>query len=142
LNDVALSRVAGIALPPCLADLVDIAIAAYAADRLFLRPRVGQDFRAPNWRRQMALELPLRCAELWERVDIRHEVSEVLEEFTGDQWRLIPRKHCGLRRISECETYLFGADLPKPIAVSLFSGGLDSFAGSVGWPWPENTGVP
>jgi 7-cyano-7-deazaguanine synthase in queuosine biosynthesis len=128
LDDGELNGQLGALLPPELADLIDIAVAAYVADRLAIRE--GMD-RSPAWHRSVNLVVPVRRLDLWRRADIPRALAEILEFLTEDQWQLqIGRRPSGAARAAESQGHLFGDQFGGPVNVSLLSGGLDSFVGT------------
>jgi len=115
-------------LPPLLADMVDIALAVHTTDRLALR---ALD-RGSNWSRRLEVAVCVRCPEMWTDVLRERRLEKLLSFLTEDAWQLtfVPRQDS--LRSSEVQDHLFtrsGDDDPE---VSLFSGGLDSLAGTVG----------
>ncbi|MCP2335246.1 hypothetical protein [Actinomadura rupiterrae] len=112
-------------MPPLAADLIEIATAAYTADR-----RQARDHGDPcqiAWCRRLRLHLPVRCVDVWQ--SHAGHVGEVLRWLTDDEWELVfhplGASHTPLRGAQE---YLF-SEVPDRARVVLFSGGLDSTAG-------------
>ncbi len=126
VNDTQLSGAFGSNLPPRFADLVDLAMAVYHADRRAQRVRnplvlTGQ--------RDLRIKLPLRDLTFWNKREVTDRLTNLLYWFTEDQWTFtfVPRR--GTPRLAETKTYLFPLSVNPPAAVVLFSGGLDSLAG-------------
>jgi 7-cyano-7-deazaguanine synthase in queuosine biosynthesis len=115
-------------LPPLMADLVDIALAVHTADRLALRTLDCSN----NWSRHLELRICVRCPEMWRDVLRDGRLEKLLAFLTEDVWQMafVPRRDT-LRR-SEVQDHLFGRNRENNVEVSLFSGGLDSLAGTVG----------
>lgn len=132
VNDLPLAEAFGDVVPPHCADLIDVAVAVYVADRLCRRhPR-----KAPRstrfWQRRMKVEIPLREPERWSRDGLGGELAELLGFLTDDAWSftLVPRRE-GSARQSESQRSLFPEPPTSPASAALFSGGLDSLAGLV-----------
>lgn len=115
-------------LPPLMADLVDIALAVHTADRLALRTLDCSN----NWSRHLKLRICVRCPEMWGDVLRDGRLEKLLAFLTEDVWQMafVPRRD-SLRR-SEVQDHLFDRSPENNVEVSLFSGGLDSLAGTVG----------
>lgn len=109
-----------------LADLLDVGMAAYAADRLCPRPRKRNRYDH-CWHRRIDLTVPVRAPELWNEPTVRHRLQEVLAFLTEDEWTFDFVRHAAGRR--ETQGQLFDPRPRPPVATSLFSGGLDSLAG-------------
>lgn len=103
-----------------LADMVDVGIATYVADRFVIR---RHDEKA-----KIRLVLPVRHPELVGDAALLKLLVNTLAWFTGDHWsfEFIKRTHLG----KECEIQspLF-LERPTVREVALWSGGLDSLAG-------------
>ena len=113
------------AVEPVMADLVDIAVAIHMADRLAIRSIQGP----ANWSRELHLSLAVRHPEKWNSLQGRF--ISLLNFLTEDSWSLEFSLIRDSRRTSEIQPYLFPkATDGKPISASLFSGGLDSLAGT------------
>lgn len=100
-------------------DLLHLATAVYTAD-----VRIERRFSADGWKRNLYLHLPVAEPGRWEEaVPI---ITDMLSFLTGDRWAV------SLRERGPFET-----PPPRtppeiiPGAVSLFSGGLDSYAGAI-----------
>ncbi len=118
------------AIPSLYADLVDLAVYVYLADKFSLR-RDPKDREGMTWGRKIVLNVPMRRPDVWASQTVLEALQDTLMEFTEDQWEFVFETKSGDRRVSETQllmTDLFGTE---PARVSLFSGGLDSFAGTV-----------
>jgi hypothetical protein len=114
------------AVEPMLADLVDIAIAVHMADRLAVRTLHA----SANWSRDLRLRIAVRHPEKWNSSLFQEQMKSVLRFLTEDSWSLeFSQLHDG-RRASEAQSYLFPRGGDAPFSTSLFSGGLDSLAGT------------
>jgi 7-cyano-7-deazaguanine synthase in queuosine biosynthesis len=118
------------AIPPLYADLVDLAVYVYLADRFSLR-RDRRDKDGLTWGRKFLLKVPMRRPHVWASPSVLTALQDALSEFTEDQWDFAFETKTGDWRESEKQllmTDLFGSQRAR---VSLFSGGLDSLAGTV-----------
>lgn len=102
-------------------DLLHLAMAVYSADLCTLRS-TGHD----TWTRDLHLHLPVSAPDAWQAS--RGLVADMLGFLTGDHWALdfrqLPADGYFSRDSVRVEPTRF-----TPDAVSLFSGGLDSFIG-------------
>lgn len=130
LDDAEINGQLGALLPSHLADLIDVAVAVYMADRLAVR---GALERSSDWHRTVQLTIPVRRVELWQREDVQHGLLEALEFLTEDDWHLrFCQRPASLPRVAESQQHLFPDQFSGPVHVSLLSGGLDSFVGTAG----------
>jgi len=109
-------------LPTHLKDLYDIATYIYYSDRLSSRKY------HTSWTRKIHLKIPVREFAYWKNNDFKSEFVQILRYMTDDIWDIefvnFPKINLGEQKILfPFETY------PNPF-ISLFSGGLDSFAGN------------
>ena len=112
---------------PDLADLVDVALAVYTADRLCPR-RVGQGNHYDHyWHRKLHVEVAVRASERWQDKQVVMRLRDLLVFMTEDEWdfRFTPRNEPS----REVQGYLFDTRPADPATAALFSGGLDSLAG-------------
>ena len=129
VDDRKIAHAFGSVVRPELADLVDIALAVYVADRLSARRPPSADRYHLHWTRHFNIQLPVRDPDRWRSSDVSPALTELLWLFTEDEWNFdfIPRAEG--RRASEMQRVLF-PNLPQPpVTAVLFSGGLDSLAG-------------
>lgn len=120
-------------LPAQGADLVDIASAIAWADRKCRRSRLHGVFGdSLGWMRTFHIKLGVREPDLWNSSAVRPFLERYLRWHTEDTWDLQFERLEGIRRPSDVavQTPLFKAP-PENAAVVLFSGGLDSLAGTV-----------
>ena len=122
-----LSRAFCLALPANLADLLDIVMAVYAADRRSPRYYKG----TASGQRQIGVRIGVRNPDLWATAEMTHKLGNVLYWLSEDEWFLDFEKRRDVPSPAESDRFLFQLPPEPPIAVSLFSGGLDSFAGVV-----------
>jgi hypothetical protein len=130
VNDYALARALGAALNPELADLVDIAIAVYAVDRLAPRRPLHADRYHLYWTRNIQVQLPLRVPNLWISTALGRRLHRLLRSLTEDFWEFEFSMRSGRPRPSETMRPLLRTEPVEPVTVGLFSGGLDSLAGA------------
>jgi 7-cyano-7-deazaguanine synthase in queuosine biosynthesis len=103
------------------ADLMDLAIAIYTSDQIISREINGFQ----GWSRHMRIHFSVSDSIMWEIV--KPDLEQMLSFLSGDKWELIFRERIVVRNI----------DVPlirNPdgiTKVSLLSGGLDSFIGSI-----------
>jgi 7-cyano-7-deazaguanine synthase in queuosine biosynthesis len=127
VNDDAISKLLGSSLDAVLADLVDVAAAVHIADRLAVREHATPE----EWKRQFRIQVPVRCLSDWRRSEVEGSLGDVLSFITGDVWEVQFLSRPVRPRLSERQIALLPVDRSEPIRVSLFSGGLDSFAGNI-----------
>ena len=113
-------------VPPRLADLVDVAVAAYVADRLARRRFAAS--RPEAWPRRMVLRIPVRDSVFW--TARTPALTRLLDWLTDDRWEFEFTVSSREARGAEVDDFLFHADLMGVPEVALFSGGLDSLAGA------------
>jgi 7-cyano-7-deazaguanine synthase in queuosine biosynthesis len=105
-----------------IADLVDIAVAVYVADRLSVREG--------DTTCRIQISLPVRHPEVLNRKEIYEQLTDVLYWYTGDHWLFDFSERQGFGRPSELQRRLFLSNgFLYPLEVALWSGGLDSLAG-------------
>ena len=131
VNDAPLADAFSRYVPRALADLLDVAVAVYLADRLGRRTG-ARDRYEHHWQRAMQVRIPVRDPERWNAPAVIEALRATLIHLTEDDWNFefTPRS-LGRGRVSEDVQYLFPEKLEAPVLVSLFSGGLDSLAGLV-----------
>jgi hypothetical protein len=119
----------GVGMPDELSDLIAVAMAVYAADRLCPRdPRaVNRYDRLPP--RSIDLCLGVHQPDYWNSQEVGSALRDYLWFLTEDLWtfRFFPVQQAPLRTLHQ--QYLFPTPPTPPVHVILFSGGLDSLAG-------------
>lgn len=113
---------------PEIADLLDIAFAAYVGDRLSPRRSLENDFHGLQWRREIQISLPIRSAR-WREKRLYGLLVDSLNHLTEDVWAFDFQSTAASRFDGERQLTLPGAEVDYG-SVALFSGGLDSFAGA------------
>ncbi len=125
LNGQRLSRAFCRALHASLADLLDLVMAVYAADR-----RSSRNYsRAATGHRNISVRIGVRNPRLWSRAEVLQKLQELLYWLSGDEWALHFVQRLAAPSPAEMENFLFQMPPRAPATVSLFSGGLDSLAG-------------
>ncbi|MBN72082.1 MAG: hypothetical protein CME32_22730 [Gimesia sp.] len=114
-------RNAGLRLTPTASDILNLASAAYSAD-LFVRRKTGFD----SWTRDLKLHLPVHDRSAWQKQS--DLVIEMLSFLSGDHWELELRDRA---KTDTEEAAPLDENEFSATEVSLFSGGLDSFIGSI-----------
>jgi hypothetical protein len=103
VDDRQLSHAFGSNLPPRLADLVDLAMSVYYADRRAMRVRSPYVLTGL---RDFDIRLPVRDLELWRESGIATRLADLLYWFTEDRWTFTFTSRQALPRPSETEQYL------------------------------------
>jgi len=120
----------GAFLPALQADLVDLALSVYVADRV--SPRQHHDRNDPyhmQWRRHFHLRVPVREPAFWNQPALYKDLRALLEQFTDDAWAF-EFVHRPIDDDMPRQGFLFPMRPVDPVVVP-FSGGLDSLAGAV-----------
>lgn len=131
IDDAAIARVLLAPLPPALADLLDVALAAYTIDRLSPRQRPGRRTTDRGWQRALSVHVPVRDLTRWNQALVWLGLEGLLSYFTDDRWTFTFSVARSDPRTSEVQSALFALPFGRDLAVCLFSGGLDSLAGAV-----------
>ena len=112
-------------LPAGLADLLDIVMAVYAADR-----RSRRDFSGTNTgQRRIHIRIGIREPGPWNESEVARKLQKLLYWLSEDEWSFQFLKRQTDPSPSESEHFLFRLPPQHPTTVALFSGGLDSIAG-------------
>ncbi len=121
LDNQLLMRTASDDVRALIADLSDLAVAVYIADRL--------SARKDNRTARLLIKLPIRSAELRERASLNQELQDLLYWFTEDLWSFQLRAYEKSGRAIE-RTQRLPLPQEEPLTrVALWSGGLDALAG-------------
>lgn len=104
-------------------DLLRAAIAVYSIDL-----RIGRYHGFDNWTRELVLNLPVSDVTIWSGA--LPTLQTLLRFLTGDRWTINIRPQVEGRPSPVKRFWDKGAS-PEVDAVTLFSGGLDSFIGAV-----------
>lgn len=112
-----------LALTNTLVDLYRLATSIYIADKT-----TSRNTSFDKWTRDVLLYLPVHDIPLWESNSI--VLNKLLSFLTGDHWQIIFQQDNSVVPAIDNKVFKKGHDLTVE-AVTLFSGGLDSFIGSV-----------
>lgn len=119
-------------LPPVLADALELATYVFAADQLVARGSPQMSGVGASWRRKFRFAVPVRELEIWSSGAVQEALCEALGFLTEDEFTFDfgqGESSVGL------EPYLNFSDPEAqrvvPDEVILFSGGLDSLAGTL-----------
>jgi 7-cyano-7-deazaguanine synthase in queuosine biosynthesis len=129
ITDISRALVSNI--PDVLLDLLEVAAYIYCADQQTRRGSETLTDYAAGWRREMIFQIPVRTHGIWQSVDVKEALADVLSFLSDDYYKFefVPAQGA----LAEKEAYF--AELTdyadQPDEVALFSGGLDSFAGIV-----------
>jgi 7-cyano-7-deazaguanine synthase in queuosine biosynthesis len=104
-----------------VADLVDIGIAVYVADRLSVRRRDKACY--------IRVSVPVRDVKLFQQLEIVDQLQRALHWFTDDYWMFKFKPRSDYSRRSSRQIGLLHDVRSDAVEVCLWSGGLDSLAG-------------
>jgi len=107
--------------PPVIADVIDLAVAIHASDRLTI-----QDPHQPQI--QLKVVLPVRHPEILNKSTMNQQLCQLLYWATGKKWVFEFERRRQPGRSIENQPLLCSSD-PDVDEVSLWSGGLDALAG-------------
>ncbi|MGB3790186.1 MAG: 7-cyano-7-deazaguanine synthase [Phormidesmis sp.] len=107
--------------PSMVADLVDIAVAVHASDRLTEQP-------LDENQTCIRVVLPVRNPDSLNDSDVAENLSRLLYWATGSRWIFEFQKRTEIGRAVERQSLLLSTD-PHVDEVALWSGGLDALAG-------------
>lgn len=130
-EDEQITETVGNRLDPLLADWMEIAFAVFWAERLAPRRDLRNQYHAGQCGRILNLRIPVRLLDTWARPSVHESLCNLLGFFTEDVWQIDFTSYQGAGRPTESRGFLFQMLPSPPVNVSLFSGGLDSFAGAV-----------
>ncbi len=125
LRDHSIANRLNQSLPAMYADLIDLAASVHLADRKALRGPANHGYA-----RDLRLIVPVRCLDQWLSAPFRDTLFSVLGFMTQDHWQIEFRQRVNPGRNSETQDNLEICDGESPCEVGLYSGGLDSFAGT------------
>lgn len=119
INDKEFSYRAIKDFPEIIADLIDVAVAIYASDRLVPQKQSEKQCR-------IRVVIPVRCPDRLNTERNREVLENLLQWATGSRWEFIFKKRNSLGRFSEQPSLPIA---PQKCEVVLWSGGLDALAG-------------
>lgn len=132
LDDDQLLSTTGLAMPRLVADLVDVCVAVYLADRQAWRVVPG-DVRpsSERWHRMIEMTIQVRCPAVWQTIEVTGRLEDLAFYLTHDDWafHFVPRQ--ASPRSAEGQLRLFPGSRGSPPLVALNSGGLDSLFGLI-----------
>ena len=108
-----------------MADLLDVALSVYAADRQSRRSSVRTD----TGNRRIVVRMSVREPAFWRRSETMERLSDYLYWLGEDDWDFEFVRRQSELNVAESKHYLLKSPPNPPASVSLFSGGLDSLAG-------------
>ncbi len=121
IDDKELS-IAGLSIVSSInADILDLAIAIHAVDRIIKREHEISSF--------FHIELPVRNYDIFCQPDFHKLLEKILNWYTNDHWSFEFIKRDINGREIESQAQLPWKNVPKQPEVALWSGGLDSLAG-------------
>ncbi|MEJ0019744.1 MAG: 7-cyano-7-deazaguanine synthase [Acetobacteraceae bacterium] len=127
ISDINRQLVANI--PNNLVDLLEVACYIYAADSAVSRGGLGDVQMGARWRRKFRFIIPVRLPELWSSAPVRAALQETLSFLSEDEYTIEFRQ---LETIPPVQIYFDLVDSHCSTGdVILFSGGLDSLAGTI-----------
>jgi 7-cyano-7-deazaguanine synthase in queuosine biosynthesis len=112
-------------------DLLEIACYIYAADRKISR---GSKYSVEyhKWSRNIEFIIKVRDFDFWNQDSVKNKLKEALEFMSGDQsYNFVFQSGKIKDQVGLFDTDEFKISLNKPTSVVLFSGGLDSLAGTL-----------
>lgn len=119
-------------IPEVHLDLLEVASYVYAADSATARGGRTDAQMGKRWRRKFRFVIPVRLPKLWSSESISSALVETLSFLSDDEYAFEFRR---LGNPPAVETYIEFPDADtasfSPDEVILFSGGLDSFSGTV-----------
>lgn len=119
-------------LPDLLVDLLELAAYVYCADQRVRRGSERLCNAGEEWRRHLRFVVPVRRLDVWASASVRDLLSATLDFLSDDiyEFEFVARTARGVQR----QTYftdLIDDGMFEPDDVVLFSGGVDSLAGTV-----------
>lgn len=119
-------------IPDRLVDLLEIASYVYAADTAILRGGPADSQMGARWRRKLRFVIPVRLPDLWASAPVATALVETLSFLSDEEYQFEFRSLCERPTLdSYFEFHTAEATSFTPDEVILFSGGLDSLAGTV-----------
>ena len=127
ISNRLLAKIQGVHL-----DLLEVASYVYAADSAISRGGKTDAQMGKRWRRNFRIVIPVRLPELWSSVPVSTALVETLSFLSDDEYVFEFRR---LDDLPAVDSYFEFPDADtagfSPDEVILFSGGLDSFSGTV-----------
>jgi hypothetical protein len=118
-------------IPDVLTDMLEVAAYVYCADQFTSRGTSQMSAMGEKWRRQFYFKVPVRRLEVWTRPEVHQALCDTLDFLSEDEFHF---EFVGSPMSLPLQSYLpladSGAHSIVPDEVILFSGGLDSLAGT------------
>jgi hypothetical protein len=119
-------------LPEVLADLLEVSAYVYCADQFTARGTTQMTAMGADWRRRFHFKMPVRRPDVWTKPEVAESLRECLGFLSEDSYDF---EFVQSSEPLPVQSYLpfDGADAQSfsPDEIILFSGGLDSLAGTV-----------
>jgi hypothetical protein len=119
-------------LPDEFIDLLEVATYVYAADSAISRGGRTDAQLGMRWRRSLRFVIPVRCPDLWGSTPVCSALADTLGFLADEDYAFEFRPLADRPPVQQyLEPLGDEAEAFSPQEVILFSGGLDSFAGSL-----------
>lgn len=131
---IATDRISGIMLaePDDVSlDLLDIACVIFAADGMVRRGGATRPEMGAGWRRRFDFDIPVRAPEIWSRGDVTDALIEIVDFLMEDTATFRFRHRSRDAPTAPWLNFDPSGGAFRADEVILFSGGLDSFAGTL-----------
>jgi 7-cyano-7-deazaguanine synthase in queuosine biosynthesis len=132
LDPLVLTTRLATTIEPKLLDLIDIGTYVFVADRIIRRGGRVADAMGRDWRRQLHFKIAVREPQRWSDPELGLLLEDVLGFMSEDDFSF--EFEPAQLEPSQSDYFQFGADssaTEPPAPVILFSGGLDSLAGTL-----------
>ena len=117
-------------VPDLLIDLLEVASYVYCADQRLRRGSDKLTNFGEDWRRSLHFSIPVRQLNAWQDADVQDQLAKTLGFLSDDSYEFTFRQAEAPAQPKE----LYFSDLIDTTfehdQVALFSGGIDSFAGT------------
>lgn len=119
-------------IPEVLTDMLEVSAYVYCADQFTARGTTQMTSMGADWRRQFHFKIPVRRLDLWTRPEVGEALRDTLGFLSEDEYHF---EFVQSTKSLPLQSYL-PFDEPdarsfSPDEIILFSGGLDSLAGTV-----------
>jgi hypothetical protein len=119
-------------IPDVLTDMLELAAYVYCADQFTARGTSQMTAMGADWRRRFHFQLPVRRLDVWTRPEVYEALCDTLGFVSEDEFHF---EFVESSKTLPLQSYLPfedpSAQSIAPDEVILFSGGLDSLAGTV-----------
>lgn len=130
ISDISRRLLANI--PDILVDLLEVASYVYAADSALPRGGRADAQMGSRWRRNLRFVIPVRLPDRWNSDPVSTALVETLSFLSEDSYKFEFRSIVDPPAVAEYLEFQDAANTAfTPDVVILFSGGLDSLAGTV-----------